>query len=138
MALWDVAEAIANLLLSIYWARKYGLIGVALGTVVPMLTVSLFVLPCYTLHIIGLPARDYLRRALAQPVAVGLLFAGICWFAPGPPAGATFLYLLSTVAWQTALFGLLAWGIGLRRFERRTLYERGREFAATLRLVRAN
>jgi len=122
MALWNVAEGIANLLLSIYWARKYGVLGVALGTTVPMLAISVPLQSWYALRILDLPARDYLRRALAQPAAVGVVFAGFCWFAQTSRADGTFLYLVGMVAWQTALFGLLAWGIGLRRIERRALY----------------
>ncbi len=137
MALWNVAEGIANLLLSIYWAKKYGLPGIALGTAIPMLVVSTLILPWYALHVVGLSARDYLRRALAQPAAVGVLFAGFCWLAQGSRGG-SFFYLLWTVAWQTALFSLLAWAIGLGSFERRALCEHGKQFAATLRLVRVS
>jgi O-antigen/teichoic acid export membrane protein len=138
IALWNVAEGIVNLLLSIYWAKKYGLIGIALGTAVPMLVVNVLVGPIYALRAVGLPVRDYLRRAMAQPAAVGLLFAGVCRFTPASPDDGTFLYLLWTLAWQTALFSLLAYTLGLRSFERRTLFEHGKQLAATLRLVRAS
>src|ERR1700682_3009329 len=138
MALWNVAEGIANLLLSIYWGSRYGLIGVALGTTIPMLVVSSLVRPCYALRVVGLPVRDYLRRALAQPAAVGFLFAGVCWFTPASRGDGTFLYLLWTVAWQTVFFGLLAYTFGLRSFERRQLRDQGRHVAATLLLVRAS
>jgi O-antigen/teichoic acid export membrane protein len=138
MALWNVAEGIANLLLSIHWGRKYGLIGVALGTTIPLLVGGALIRPWYALRVLGLPVWEYMRRALAQPAAVGLLFAGVCWLASASRGDGTFLYLLWTVAWQTALFGLLACALGLRSFERRTLYEHGRQFAVTLRLVRAS
>jgi hypothetical protein len=137
VALWNVAEGIANLLLSIYWAKKYGLMGIALGTVIPMLVVSTIIRPWYALRVVGLPVRDYLRRALAQPAAVGLLFAVACSFGSGSPGNGTFLYLLWTVAWQTALFGFLAYALGLRSFERKLLRDQGKHVAATLRLVRA-
>jgi len=138
MALWNVAEGIANLLLSIYWGSRYGLIGVALGTTIPMLVVSTLIRPWYALRVIRLPVRDYLRRALAQPAAVGFLFAGVCWFTPASRGDGTFLYLLWTVAWQTVFFGLLAYTFGLRSFERRQLRDQGRHVAATLLLVRAS
>jgi O-antigen/teichoic acid export membrane protein len=138
MALWNVAEGIANLLLSIYWAKKYGLIGIALGTAAPMVVVNALIRPWYALRVVGLPVRDYLGRALAQPVAIGLLFAGVFWFTPASRGEGTFLYLLWTVARQTALFALLAYTLGLRSFERRALFEQGKQFAVTLRLVRAS
>jgi O-antigen/teichoic acid export membrane protein len=134
----SVAEGVANLLLSVYWAKKYGLIGIALGTSIPMLVSNVFIMPFYALRVVGLPVRDYLRRALIQPAAVGLLFAGVCWLASASRADGTFTYLLWTVAWQTALFGLLTYSLGLRSFERRTLFEHGKQFAVTLRFVRAS
>jgi O-antigen/teichoic acid export membrane protein len=136
LALWTVAEGIANLLLSIHWAKKYGLTGIALGTTIPMLVTSALIQPWYALRVVGLPVRDYLGRALAQPAAVGLLFTGACWFAPASRGDGTFFSLLWTVAWQTALFGLLAYTLGLRSFERRQLRDHGRHIAMTLRLVR--
>jgi O-antigen/teichoic acid export membrane protein len=137
MAMWNVAEGIANLLLSIYWGSKYGLFGVALGTTIPMLVVNALILPWYALRVVGLPVRDYLRRALAQPTAVGFLFAAVCWFTTASRGEGAFLYLLWTGAWQAALFGLLACTLGLRSFERRTLFEYGKQFAVSLRLLRA-
>jgi O-antigen/teichoic acid export membrane protein len=138
LALLNVAEGIANLLLSLYWAKRYGLIGVALGTAAPMLASNVLIYPWYALQIVRLPVRDYLRHALAQPAAVGLLFAGVCWLASASRADGTFLYLLWTVAWQTTVFGLLAYTLGLCSFERRTLFEYSKQFAVTLRLVRVS
>ena len=45
MAKWAVFEAIANLSLSIILARKFGIYGVAIGTLIPSLFVHLFVWP---------------------------------------------------------------------------------------------
>lgn len=38
---WSIAEGIANIGLSIVWGRTHGLLGVAMGTVIPMLVVKL-------------------------------------------------------------------------------------------------
>src|SRR5579862_874099 len=133
-ALWTIGEGIANLALSIYWARRYGLFGVALGTTVPMLIGSTLFLPWYALRVLGLSAGDYFRQALAQPIAVGIIFSYLCWFAAGAQIGRTFLYLLWTVAWQTICFGLLAAIVGLRSFERKALFKHGK---VSLGFVRA-
>jgi O-antigen/teichoic acid export membrane protein len=135
VALWNVAEGIANLLLSIYWAKKYGLIGIALGTTAPMLVVNALIRPWYALRVVELPVQDYLRRALAQPAAVGLLFVGACWLTPASRGDGTFFSLFWTVTWQTALFGLLSYTFGLRPFERRRLRDQSKRVAMTLRLA---
>ena len=36
LAIQTLSEGIANLILSMYWARQYGMVGVAMGTLVPM------------------------------------------------------------------------------------------------------
>ena len=61
---WNLAEGAANLALSIYWGLRYGLVGIALGTAVPMIFVQVFIQPWYALRIIALPKVRYIREAL--------------------------------------------------------------------------
>ena len=138
LAWWALAEGMANLLLSVYWAKRYGLMGVAFGTIVPMLVVKIFLLPYYTLRVLELTLREYLTGALLRPLAAAalFLFCAITWGAPAPPAD--FLHLLQTVAWQVLLYGFLAYFIGLDRQERRYVRERGRRLAVDLRFASAS
>jgi O-antigen/teichoic acid export membrane protein len=46
-AIMNVLEALVNLLLSIILVRSYGILGVAIGTAVPMMVTRLFVYPVY-------------------------------------------------------------------------------------------
>jgi len=137
MALWTLVEGGANLALSIYWARSYGLLGVALGTAVPMLVVNLLIQPWYALRVVDLSPGEYVRKALARPAAVGALFVGICWLAPALGTESDIVQFVFRIAWQAALFGLLAYLLGLESGERRILRDRGRRLAAAVRLVRA-
>ncbi len=52
---WNLGEGFANLALSVYWGMRYGLVGIALGTAVPMIFVQLFVQPWYAMRTIELP-----------------------------------------------------------------------------------
>jgi O-antigen/teichoic acid export membrane protein len=52
-------EAIANLVLSLYWVRIYGMVGVAMGTAVPSFIVRLFIQPAYVCLKSGIRVRDY-------------------------------------------------------------------------------
>ena len=78
LAAWTLAEGIANLVLSIYWARQYGILGVALGTTVPLLIVRLGIEPFYTLHVMGIKWSEYLSKSLLRPtlVTAGVLAIG--------------------------------------------------------------
>ena len=136
MAMWTLAEGAANLVLSIHWARIYGLLGVALGTAVPMLVVNLLIQPWYALRVVDLSPGEYIRKSLVRPVAVALVFAGICLLAPKLGANADFVQFGFRVAWQTAVFVLLAYLLGFDSGERRSLRDRSRLVAVALRLVR--
>jgi O-antigen/teichoic acid export membrane protein len=67
-ALFDLAEAMGNLVLSLLLVRRFGIVGVAVGTLVPLLIVELGVLLPYGLRAVGLPARRLVVAVLAPQV----------------------------------------------------------------------
>lgn len=64
-----VAEAVANLSLSIWLARRIGVTGVALATVIPAVFVSTAILPHYLCRQLQVP----IRRLVIEAVGPGLL-----------------------------------------------------------------
>jgi len=70
-----VAEAILNLGLSLVLVRYYGIIGVAIGTAVPMFLIKVIVQPTYLSRCLEVSLADYYRRLLPPSVAllVGLV-----------------------------------------------------------------
>jgi O-antigen/teichoic acid export membrane protein len=71
---WSLSEGVANLALSIYWAPKYGIVGVALGTMVPMIVVKALLQPWYTLWLGKISWRDYFVESMARPLAVSAVY----------------------------------------------------------------
>jgi O-antigen/teichoic acid export membrane protein len=67
-----VIEGVANILLSIILIRKYGIVGVAFGTTIPMLITSILIIPVYTNRVINMKLATYLKVVLS-----GILFGGI-------------------------------------------------------------
>jgi O-antigen/teichoic acid export membrane protein len=61
------AQSMLILVLAIVLAPRYGIVGVALGTAIPLMCIRLFVIPPFVTHFIGLPTRQYYRNLL--PVA---------------------------------------------------------------------
>jgi O-antigen/teichoic acid export membrane protein len=57
-AIWAIGEGVANLTLSVFLVRKYGLYGVALGTMIPSLFVQLVLWPRYISKLVGLSLFD--------------------------------------------------------------------------------
>jgi O-antigen/teichoic acid export membrane protein len=109
LALVTAGEGIANLVLSIVLVRRFGVIGVAIGTVVPTIVTSLFFWPQ---HICGLikmsPIRymlqSWLRPALAFiPFAVGCYMAEKYWY----PRNLIAFFLEMTLLVPIAVLGAL-------------------------------
>ena len=115
-------EGLANLALSVYWAHTYGLIGVALGTLVPLLISKGLIQPWYTLSVAGVSTKQYLQKALAPPFVVCALFLGICATCRLITSADTgLLSFLAKLTAQILLFSLLTWIIGLSTEDRRSI-----------------
>ena len=72
-AIVTLSEALANLALSIALVGRFGVLGVALGTAIPMLVVKLIVQPIYVSRLVGMRLREY--AGLCVPFGLlGLLF----------------------------------------------------------------
>jgi O-antigen/teichoic acid export membrane protein len=69
-ALSNSLEAVANLALSIVLAKRYGMIGVALGTLFPIVVTKLFIQPVYVCRLANIPYGEYIRRFTRTTVAV--------------------------------------------------------------------
>ena len=138
LAAWTLAEGIANLALSIYWARQYNaIIGVALGTTVPLLIVRLGIQPFYTLHVMEVTWSEYLSKSLLRPalVTAGVLgigsVTGLLHRAPNLLVFAAMLIALGL------LFAGLSYWIVLDNDERESLRNRGQLILQRLRTQQA-
>lgn len=66
-------EGATNFLLSLVLARRFGVLGVAWGTAIPLAATSLFFLPRHTCRVLGLPLGSFLGRAYRLPLLLSLL-----------------------------------------------------------------
>jgi hypothetical protein len=115
---WTLAEGIINLVLSVHWAKSYGLVGVAMGTTIPMVFTAVILQPWYVLRILKLPAWHYLRDGLLRPVLAGGVFLLGCRVALTPPLNTGLANFLLIVTAQSGLFAILAYTLGLWAEER--------------------
>lgn len=132
--IWTLGEGLANLVLSIILAHRYGIVGVAMGTAIPLISVKVTLQPWYVTRVLGMSLSEYAKRAMARPLAVTVLFVGLCGLLGGFGANASFWHLIGTVAWQCALFAALAFVLGLEQSDRKLLRWR---FPRVARLVPA-
>lgn len=61
-ALLNSVEGAANLLLSLLLVRWYGMLGVALGTLIPMVVSKVIVQPVYVCRVAGIDYYEYVRK----------------------------------------------------------------------------
>jgi len=108
LAIVTLLEGGANIFLSIFLVRKFGILGDAAGTAIPLLCTTLFFLPRHLCRALKLRIRIYLREAFLLPL---LLCA---------PLVATLLlmhrWFIAHNYWQLAIqmgIGLAVYGIGL-------------------------
>jgi len=79
VAIWTVFEAISNLGLSIALARRAGLVGVAVGTLVPSMIVNLVLWPSYIPKLLEVRGAEIVRRIVAPITLCTLPFALASW-----------------------------------------------------------
>lgn len=77
-------EAAANLGLSLLLVRWFGIVGVAIGAMAPIVVIKLFIQPIYVCRLTGMPYREYLMEvgrtigvvfvSLIIPAAVSIIY----------------------------------------------------------------
>jgi O-antigen/teichoic acid export membrane protein len=74
-AIWAIGEGIANLTLSIILVRRYGIYGVAIGTMIPSLIVQLALWPGYISKLVGLSMHKVVWQVWAPMFLSSIPFA---------------------------------------------------------------
>lgn len=73
-----LAEAAANIILSIILIKPYGIVGVALGTTIPMIITHIFIIPPYANKVIDFSFARYTRVVLGC-IALGTAIHVVGW-----------------------------------------------------------
>lgn len=100
----SLADAVANLVLSLVLVRVWGVAGVAAGTLVPTFLVGVFWVLPLTARFTERPLSALLREAYLPGLLAGLpaalVLGALLWFAPVPDSAG-----LPDLAWRGALVG---------------------------------
>jgi O-antigen/teichoic acid export membrane protein len=104
----NISEAIANAALSLLLAPRFGMIGIALGTLLPSIVVRCGIQPFVIQRKLGLPVTEYYAtslKAMARTAVCLLVPMGITlrWLRPNYPS----LFLVGAVS--IVLFALPVW-----------------------------
>lgn len=77
LAIVVLAEGACNLILSIILVRHYGIVGVALGTTIPLVLTSLFFLPAYLCRLLQTPLKTFLVRTYTAPFGLSIILVAM-------------------------------------------------------------
>ena len=77
-----MGEAVANLILSVILIQSLGLVGVALGTAIPILIAELGIILPYAMKKLNISAGQLLRTAIGPTLAPLLVLLGYSYYLP--------------------------------------------------------
>ena len=117
----NVVEGVLNLVLSMIFAHFMGIVGVALGTALPLLFFRLIVVPLYVVRLVGLSLRQY-YATLGPTCLVTLVYLAACALLARPfLALPSYLSVLAVAGIATPLYAAFIPFVAFQRDERRYL-----------------
>lgn len=129
----SVVEAALNLVLSLWWVRRYGLVGVAAGTVVAGLLTSAWYVPVVVCRAVALRGADYVRRAVLVPWLCGIPAGALAWVINRNGLASTWVQLAIAVCAVGAVYAATFAAFGISGDERGEVYGRIAGFARAAR-----
>ena len=108
----SLGEAIANLILSVIFVRRYGLLGVAVGTAIPVVLANLCILAPAACRQLGVRLADFARAVSLGPIAGALVaaLAGVALRSWQPPQSIPAILVEGTLVGGVYL--LAVWTLG--------------------------
>ena len=104
-----LSAAIVNLILSLILVRSLGIVGVALGTLIPILLLDLCALLPYGARRIGMPLRSLLNEVVGKQLPPLAALLGYSHFVGGLPLRPEWSVLILVTAGGGCVLGLV-WG----------------------------
>ena len=112
--------SVVNLLLSIALVQKYGIIGVALGAVIPQILFHGFYVPWSTLKIIELSVKEYFVKTYMPSIVPSIVLFIALYFVSVYFYPDSFLKLLSSAFVCTLIYMLFVYMLMLDKNEKAT------------------
>lgn len=120
LAFTNLGAGVVNVILSIVLVRTYGLVGVAVGTVIPLAAAAVLILNPAACRRVGLPIRHLLLRSVIPAVWPALVMAGALLYTRSISSG-TLLAVAIQAAGGGVLYLALLVGLAIGR-QNRALY----------------
>lgn len=116
-----IFEGVVNLVLSVLLIHRWGILGVAFGTVIPHVIVVVGVLPRVLARWVPISLRDYYASTYLWPFVASVPFIGACWFVNRVVAPHDFLTFFLAVGASLLVYVVPIWFVALTGSERERL-----------------
>lgn len=116
-------QAIANIVLSLLLIGRFGMIGIALGQLIPAAVCTAAALPIYFARHLNLSLKDYLKRSVPLPLAMQVPFLLLLFCISELARPRSLLIFFLEVGLALVLYGALALSFCASPAERRILLE---------------
>lgn len=136
LAAFMAIEAGLNLALSLWWAQALGVMGVALGTLVPRFLISGLMLSKHSLKVLDIGIKQYFVEGFAPciPGSVVLLGMALYWQLKIQEPF-TWTFIVVTALLFVVVFAVVTFSFGTRADEREWVFAKGRALQA--RVIKA-
>jgi len=120
-----LTEGAANFLLSLYWAKRYGMSGVALGSLVPMAIAKLLIQPAYVCKSLNLSLFQYYVKLCGRCMLAPALPAFLIWFFWGRKIEFTnVLAVCAVIVLQACITGIISFLLIFGKQEQKDLFSK--------------
>ncbi len=113
-------EAVLNLGFSLWLVQDYGILGVALGTLIPMVVVKTLLQPWWVSRACGVPLRKYVTLVVTTVLKSGLLLL-LAWMCSQWGLLPEYKRMIPAAAVATIVYGIGAWLLVLGSNDRKVL-----------------
>jgi O-antigen/teichoic acid export membrane protein len=123
-AIMRICEAVANIVLSVILVRKFGLIGSALGTMIPNIIITAIVLPTAVPKLMPVALKDYYVSTYLRPLLASIPFWVVCYAIDRVVAPTTLVTFLGSVGAGLIAYLVPCWFGALSGDERQMIASR--------------
>lgn len=113
-----IFEGVLNLLLSVILVQRYGVVGVAIGTIVPHILVVAAILPTVLPRWVPIDLREYYVSTYARPFLAAVPFTFACLLIAEEIVPASFFSFFGLIAAAMPLYFVPIWFLSLTAGER--------------------
>jgi len=119
----NFGEGVVNLVLSVILLKYYGIMGVALGTTIPMVIMSVFILPIYTCRVIKLDTRKYYSEVMFPIIIKSSIIFIFLWLVLKSFISPHYISLMIVASFVVGAFSIIVFFMEFSTLERKYFVE---------------